>query len=186
MKFKSWSFLSVVLALLLAFGGLMVQTLPAAAQSSGPEGGARDRIKQMREGALERTYQRELNWLAAQEDHLNNARTLASKTREWLKKASEKGLDVSALESALDALEAAIAAAQGHHDQAAAVLNAHAGFDDAGKVTDPVAARETVANAHRALSDAHMTLQKGIIDFRQALRAWRDAHRPTPQPQPQP
>lgn len=182
MKFNRWSLVSVALALALALGGLMAQTLPAAAQSSGPEGGAREKINRMREGALERTYQRELNWLAAQEDHLNNARTLAEKARERTEQARQKGLDVSALERALDALDAAIAAAQGHHDRAAAVLNAHAGFDDAGKVTDPAAAKQTVEKAYRALSDAHLTLQKGVIEFRQALRAWRDAHRPQPQP----
>lgn len=179
MKFKVFS---IAIVFLLAFGVLMMQTAPVTAQSSAPEGGVRDKINQMREGVLERTYQRELNWLAAQEDHLNNARTFASKGRELMEKARQKGLDVSALEQAFNAFDSAIAAAQGHHDQAAATLNAHAGFDDAGKVTDLQAAKQTVEQAYRALSDAHMTLQKGVIEMRQALRAWRDAHRPQPQP----
>ncbi len=69
MKFKVFS---IAIVFLLAFGVLMMQTAPVTAQSSAPEGGVRDKINQMREGVLERTYQRELNWLAAQEDHLNN------------------------------------------------------------------------------------------------------------------
>lgn len=163
----------------LAFGA----AAPAFAQTPPPPAGADGAQEAARhQERLERLLQRELDWLEGQTNHLARAGEAVARTQEFIDKAKAEGKDTSGLEAALEAFRAGLAEAQAAHDQAQAGLEARAGFDAAGKVTDPQAARQTVAEAGQALRRAHFTLRQAEIDLRQAVREFRRANRPTPAP----
>jgi hypothetical protein len=71
------------------------------------------------------------------------------------------------------------------HEEAAAIIDAHAGFNGGSKVTDQERAMETVKSAQAALRDARETLKDAAQDLRDAVKAWRGAH-PRPQPTAEP
>lgn len=134
-----------------------------------------------RQGArLERLLQREINWLAGQANHLAKASEVAARTQEFIDKAQGEGKDTGALEAGLAAFQAEVAEAQAAHDEAQALLDARAGFDADGKVTDAPLARQTVADAGQALREGHFILRQAERDLRQAVREFRRANRPQP------
>jgi DNA repair exonuclease SbcCD ATPase subunit len=169
----------------LALAGLVVSSMLLA--SAAPTRAAGEAIPPPQEASaesanprLERVYQRLLRAAEAQARHLEQAGQAAQRAQEWIDKLAEEGKDVGELQAALADFEAALAEAQGFHQEAQATLEAHAGFDDQGQVTDRTQALETVRAAGRALRDAHRTLQDGLIDLRRAVRDWRREHRPQP------
>jgi hypothetical protein len=87
-------------------------------------------------------------------------------------KANAKGLDTSALASALATFQAQLGTARSAHDTAAGILSAHNGFDGSGNVTDAAAAAQTVKDAHQSLSDARTTLTQASRDLQAAVKAW--------------
>ena len=162
-----------------ALGLMLGSVAPAFAQSDSPPATPDPARRAER---LERAYAREQEWLSRQAERLAKAGELEAKAQEFIDKAKSEGKDTSGLEAALANASAKVDEAQGKHDEAAAILSTHAGFDDAGKVTDPTAARETVESAGRALRDAHRLLTDAAIEMRRALRDFRQANRPEPQP----
>lgn len=117
-------------------------------------------------------YQKELKLLDRQQERLENTAQVAGKVEEMISKAREKGLDVSALEAALQDYQAGVAEAQMEHNEAAEILETHAGFDENGNVTDIQAAKETVREAHKHLMQAHRTLEQNARQLRMAIRQW--------------
>src|SRR5689334_12713873 len=81
------------------------------------------------------------------------------------------------LEAALNAFKQQIATAQAAHDTAGNLLDAHAGFDDSGKVMDAGPARQMLKDAHKALGDAHRDIRLGRADFVKVVQQWRKAGR---------
>lgn len=112
--------------------------------------------------------------------HLGHAGEVADFVQEWIDTLAEGGQDVSQLQAALDSFEAGLAEAQGHYEEAKAVLDAHAGFDDDGKVTDREQAAETLRQAGHSLRDSRRALKDGALELRRAVRDWRREHRPRP------
>ena len=127
---------------------------------------------------IEKVYARLQEWYAKQGEFLAKAPEMISKTETLIEKASAKGLDVSALQSALDAFEATLPAAQSAHDKAGQILAAHAGFDDKGKVTDFQAALQTVKDAGAALREARQAHLEAGQKLREVVRAFIAANRP--------
>jgi DNA repair exonuclease SbcCD ATPase subunit len=169
----------------LALAGLVVSSmLLVSAAPSLAAGEAAPPIQEASaEGAkprLERAYQRLLDTAEAQARHLERAGKAAQRAQEWIDKLAEEGKDVGELQAALADFEAALAEAQGYHQEAQAILETHTGFDDQGRVTDRAQALETVREGGRALRDAHRTLKDGLIDLRRTVRDWRREHRPQP------
>jgi hypothetical protein len=178
---KLYRTLSAGLALtLLAGATLAASPLPAyAAGDTPPTPPAPDAAA--RSGAtLEHLNQREQTAMGIQADHLAKAGEVAGKVQEWIDKLAEQGQDVTDLEAALASFKDSLGSAQSPHDQAAGILDTHAGFDGNGKVTDLQAARETVRSAGQALRECRRTLLQAARDLRQAVRTWRQAHRPSP------
>lgn len=100
--------------------------------------------------------------------------------QQLLDKAREKGLDVSAVQSALDAFKKALPGARNYYDQAKAIADKHAGFDASGNVSDPTAARETIKGIHDAMSQFRDALGGTGKALREAIQAFRQANpRPT-------
>lgn len=168
-----------VLGGVVALSLLLGSVAPAFAQTDNPPAPPDPARRAER---LERAYAREQEWLGKQAERLTHAGEIEAKIQEFIDKAKGEGKDTAALEAALASASAKVDEAQARHDEAAGILSTHAGFDEAGKVTDPDAARETVENAGRALRDAHRLLHDAAIEMKRAIRDFRQANRPAPQP----
>ena len=127
-------------------------------------------------------YQRELEWLDVQAQRLENPEEVIARVEELISTASQKGRDVTALQTALAAYQASVAEAQTAHDEADAILAAHSGFDASGNVTDREAARQTLDSAAHEMNAARRILNDAIHNLRHDVRAWLRAQRPTPVP----
>ncbi|MCL5959687.1 MAG: hypothetical protein M1358_10315, partial [Chloroflexi bacterium] len=103
---------------------------------------------------------------------------LAAKVQSYIDNQKAKGKDTSSLETALANFKAAVATAQSDYDTAKSTLDARAGFDANGEVTDIAQARSTVQTAGKAERQFHQTMRKATVDLRKALRQYRQANRP--------
>jgi len=126
-------------------------------------------------GGLTKAYQNEQSMLAAQATNLTNAGSAAAKVQDLISQANARGVDTSALASALAAFQSQLAAAQSVHAAAAGVLSAHNGFDGSGSVTNAAAASQTVTSAGQSLNDARNDLVQAVHDLQAAVKAWQDA-----------
>lgn len=169
-------------ALLLLAATAWLPSSTAYAQDDNPPGSESDAARrgQRVDERLGKLYQRELEWLDRQAERLENPEEVAGRVEEWISTASEKGLDVSALQSALAVYQSSIAQAEAAHAEADAILAAHAGFDENGKVTDREAARDTLDSAGHKLNEARRILNDAIHQLRHAVRDWLRAQRPQP------
>jgi hypothetical protein len=134
---------------------------------------------------LERAFAREKDWVTRQGDNLARAGTAADKAGALIEKARARGADTGDFEAALARFESQLAAAEDAHQKAAAIIDAHAGFNGGGKVMDTGQAFETVVSARDALREARETLKGAAQDLRDAVKAWRETH-PRPQPTAEP
>jgi len=89
-------------------------------------------------------------------------------------KATENGKDVSAVQAALDAFEAAIKNAHLIYESGKGIISSHQGFDNDGKVTDTEKAVETVKSMGEklreikdAMNGTGRALREAIIPFRE-------------------
>jgi hypothetical protein len=162
-----------------ALGLMLGSAAPAFAQTDTPPV-TPDPARQA--ARLERAYAKAQEWLGHQADRLAKTGEIETKVQEFIDQAKAEGKDTSGLEAALASASAKVDQAQTKHAEAAAILSTHAGFDDAGKVTDVTAARQTLESAGRALRDAHRLLQDAAIEMRRAIHDFRQANRPAPQP----
>ena len=122
-------------------------------------------------------YQREGNLLARADDFIARVQTL-------LDKAKQKGWDVSAVQAALDAFSSVIPAAQAAHEPGAAIIRTHAGFNANGQVIDRATAIATVKSLRQVLVDTRTALNGTSRALIQAIRDFRQAHRPAATPTP--
>jgi len=156
-------------------GLALASVAPAWAAEGTPEpSGERDGRR------LELAFKKLNRWLEAQAKHLERASNGQPKLQELIERAKANGKDVSALEAALAAFNASVAEAQAAHDEAAAILSSHAGFDANGKVIDKELAKQTLESAGEALKEAHQILREAEKTLKQAVREWMKANRPTP------
>jgi hypothetical protein len=174
-----WTIASGLLVLALTAAAFVIAPATTAyADDSTPPSGERSRG---RGALLERALEREVDWLARQGDNLAKAEAGADKLAELIEKAKANGVDTSELEAALAHFKGQVARAHHSHDEAAAILDAYAGFNGGGKVTDAAQALETVKSAGSALREAAQVMTGAAKDLRAAVRAWREDH-PRPQP----
>jgi hypothetical protein len=156
-------------------GTLLAQAAPAfaapPAQTPEPPGAFRE---QAQEYALKRE-QLALDGLALR---IDLAEDIAAKSHEWVDWLKSQGKDTAVLEAALATYEAQVNAAQVSWDGANAILSNPAGFDDAGNVTDPDEARETLRAGADALRQTHRILADAGRAFRRAVQDFRLANRP--------
>ncbi|PWH17104.1 MAG: hypothetical protein DDG60_02995 [Anaerolineae bacterium] len=92
---------------------------------------------------------------------------------ERIAQAKEQGKDVSAVEQALAAYKQALVQAQPYYQQALALVQAQAGFDSNGKVTDLEKARQTVQALAESLKQYRQTLREPLQALREALKTLR-------------
>jgi len=84
-----------------------------------------------------RTYERIGKGFERNDEFIDRAQNL-------IDKAAANGKDVSALQAALDAFEAAVTEARPVYESASGIVNSHQGFDEKGKVIDAELAKEIV------------------------------------------
>jgi len=114
---------------------------------------------------------------------IDNFERTTADIQKLIDKASANGKDVRAVQSAFDAFKAAFPKGEPIHDRAQSIVEKHAGFDAAGKVTEIESARATVKELAGVLKEYHSTVGEFFKALREAVRAFRQANpRPTPTP----
>ncbi len=181
-----------VLTAVMGLSALALVSAPVFAQApsptpSAPQTSPADKAAQ-RDQRLENALSRENKWLGVQANNLQRMGQIAGKAQALIDQAKAKGIDVSALQAALNTFNSQVANAKSNHDTASGILSTHSGFDANGKVTDASVARETILDARQSLEDAHLTMRQAAVDLRGAIRTFRSAHKgqlkvtPTPAP----
>jgi|GEM_PF-787820 len=133
----------------------------------------KDKAKENQGKAFEKLYERLQKNLSEFKSHLDKANEVATKTQEVIAEAKSKGKDTTAAEAALATFKTELAKAQTSYDEAKKILDAHAGFDADGQVTDRDAAKDTVLNAAKALREGQKTLAKAVRDAQKAAKDLR-------------
>ena len=130
---------------------------------------------------LEASYDKLVEWYNKQSAWMGKADTTVTQTQTMIDKATARGLDASAVQSALDTFAALYPDARVHNQEAGAILSTHAGFDDNGTVTDPAAVIATLRSLHAALKAGYDTMggeNHAGVALREAVKAFLDANRP--------
>jgi len=122
--------------------------------------------------SLTKAYQADQNWFKAQHVNVGRADVVVTQVQALITAAKTDGISTSGLEAALDVFQAQLRTVKVSHATANAVLTAHKGFDNAGNVTNPVLAAQTVKDATQSLSDAHRVLVQSSSDLLTALKLW--------------
>ena len=164
-RFSRWT-----LALLVALVAVGMSFGSASAAPAKPPGGPKAEL------ALSRMYKAEQNRLKLQDARLNRAVEYATKIDSLIAKLKTKGKNTAALEQAVAAFRSGIAQARTEWQAASATLATHAGFDDAGKVSNADQARATLKNAHGHLEQANTIARAAYEKLRAAVAAYRKAN----------
>ena len=101
-----------------------------------------------------------------------------AKFQKRIDKAAENGKDVTALQAALDAFEAALKSSKPVYDSMEAIVNAHNGFDAEGKVADAAQAKSTVQALGAKLKEVKSSMDGTGKALREAFKAFREANKP--------
>lgn len=124
---------------------------------------------------LEQCYSTAQDWYDIQDGNLGLAADVLDQVAEIIEQLQEHGFNTSQLEALLNQANALLPVAQADHNQAADVINAHAGFEG-GQVVDRQAAWETCRSAAQALDGARRTLldlRSLGLEMRQIVLDWR-------------
>jgi len=153
----------------------VVDTLPD--EPTPPEGeGAR-----FQQGGLERLFKLAQRNHNNQERLINQADKMGNRIAELIARAKENGKNTAALETALTAFNEKIGEARLKYDQTGRLVKLHAGFDDAGKVTDAAAAKTTLEGIRTGSKEVRQTLGEALKGLKGAGKAFREANpKPTP------
>jgi hypothetical protein len=137
------------------------------------EKGSNERLEQAWARQL-KVYERLGKGFEHADDFIANAQKL-------IDRASQNGKDVTALQEALDAFEAAVEQAYPIYESAAKIVKSHQGFDEKGQVTDAELAKETVRLMAEKLKEIKTAMNGTGQALREAIKAFREAN-PRPQP----
>lgn len=132
---------------------------------------------------LERVWARQLRLYERIGDGFERSDAFVERVQKLIDRAGENGKDISAVQAALDAFEAALKDAHPVYESAKGIVNSHQGFDENGKVTDPEKAKETVRAMGEKLKEIKDAMDGTGRALREALKAFREAN-PRPQPTP--
>ena len=121
---------------------------------------------------LERIWARQLRVY----ERMGRTDEFVQKVQKLIDRAQENGKDVSAVQAALDAFNAALKDAQPVYESAKGIINSHQGFDSNGKVTDAEKAKETVRALHAKLKEIREAMNGTGKALREAIQAFREAN----------
>lgn len=128
---------------------------------------------------LEKFWARQLQAYEKLGKAFDDADAKIAKFQERIDKAAENGKDVTAVQAALDAYEAALKSAQPKYASIESIVTTHAGFDANGKVTDAEQAKSTVEQMRTKMQEVKSAMGGTFKALREALKAFREANKPT-------
>lgn len=175
--FKSLA--TIVLSLVIAAMSVFVSPTASAYAQQGtpvPRGTPERPLIERIDKAL---FARAQKMLKDQSQALERANKAIAKTQEWLDELKGKGRDASELDVALVKFKSQIAEAQTAHELAKKTLDAHAGFDNNGAVTDREKAKDTVLTVIKSSREANVTLIKATNEFQRTVRELLKKYRVT-------
>jgi hypothetical protein len=114
-------------------------------------------------------YKRAETAVRENQQHIDLANKVVTKTQEWMDEIKSTGKSVTTLQTALTAFKAEIAVAQKANDDARKTLQSPSGFDSGGQVKDRDQAHQTVLKLSKDLRDVKKALDKATQDFRRAV-----------------
>ena len=168
--FKKVALATLVLALGLA-------ALPAlGASAAGLQEGTTPPV--VENTRIEQAWARAQAAYQKQGDLLSKADGIVARAQSLIDKASQKGLDTSAVQAALNAFTAALPAAQAAHAGGAAIIANHDGFNVVGKVTDRATAIATTKSLAQVLKDTRAAMGGTGKALRDAVQAFIAANKP--------
>jgi hypothetical protein len=172
----------VLLALVAALG---IASLPLVSVSAA---GAYDPPvppqRQLSNERLERIWARQLRIYERLGNGFERKEALSDRVQALIDRAKANGKDVSTVQAALDAFEAALKKAQPLYESTKGIVNSHQGFDTNGKVTDPVKAQQTVESMRGKLQEIKEAMNGTGKALHEAIKAFREANPPPPHPTP--
>jgi Rad3-related DNA helicase len=166
--FKKSVFLALVAALALAALPVTSAYASGLGDPTNPPTGER----------LEQIWARQQRIYERQGRLLERADGLVERAQKLIDRMNENGKDTTALQAALDAFKDALKEAHPIYESAKGVINSHQGFDTDGQVTDHEKALETVKELGDKLKEVRQITGEPGVALREALKAFRDAHRP--------
>lgn len=169
--------------ILMAFvAALAMAVLPlTSAYASGlgdPTDPPADETQQPSNERLERAWARLGRVYERQGRILDRADEVVERIQNLIDRMNENGKDTAALQAALDTYEEALKDAHPVYESAKGILNSHQGFDADGKVTDREKAVETVKELRDKLQEVRQIVGEPGKALREAIKAFRKAHRP--------
>jgi hypothetical protein len=157
---------SALAALLLLLGTFGV----AAAEKRGPTG---PQPTETNYAELEQLYRLRQQQVRSLDEMLRRDERRGAEVAELIARAKAEGKDTAAIERALAAYRTGLGVARAAWKTAAYALKTHAGFNDAGKVTNPDQARATLKTAGSALEQSYRTARYVEEMLNKALAYWR-------------
>ena len=127
---------------------------------------------------LERIWMRQLRLYERIGRGFEQEQAFVERVQALIDRAEANGKDASAVQTALNAFKMAIKDAHPLYESARGIVNAHQGFDSAGRVTDPQRARETVDTMRAKLRELRTAMDGTGRALREAIRAFREANPP--------
>lgn len=157
---------------------LALVALPfTSVSASGQNDTSRPPQNQISNERLERIWARQLNFY----NRFGHTDEWINKTQQWIDRARANGKDVSTVQAALDAFQTAVKDTHPIYESLKGIASSHHGFDENGKVTDALKARETVKAMHARIEEIKTTMNGTGRALREAIKAFREAN-PRPQP----
>jgi hypothetical protein len=134
--------------------------------------------RQLSSERLERIWARQLRLYERIGNGFERDDAFVERVQKLIDRAKENGKDVSAVQAALNAFEAALQEAHPIYEGTKGIVNSHQGFDSEGKVTDPARAQETVNAMRENLKEVKEAMDGTGKALREAIKAFREANPP--------
>lgn len=124
---------------------------------------------------LERVWARQLRLYERIGNGFEREDAFIERIQGLIDRAEGNGKDVSAVQAALDAFEAAVKNTHPVYESANGIVNSHQGFDENGKVTDPEKAQETMQAMREKLKEIQDAMGGTRKALHEAIKAFREA-----------
>jgi uncharacterized coiled-coil protein SlyX len=155
---------------MLAFTALPLSS--AFAQGENPPGNEISTEK------LEKAWAHQLQVYAKLGKAFEDTDAKLARAQALIDKVTARGKDASAIQAALNAFAAALERSRSLYNDLAVLVNAHAGFDANGRLTDSTQAQATVQSMRLKLQALKDSMDGTGRALRDALKAFREANKP--------
>lgn len=161
---------TLLVALVTALGVASLPVFSVSAQ------GAKDPVAppkgQVTNERLEQIWARQLRAY----ERMGKTDEFIGRVQKLIDRASANGKDVTAVQAALDAFQAAVKEAKPTYESMKGIVNSHQGFDANGKVTDPEKAKETVKQMREKMQEIRAALDGTGKALHEAIQAFKAAN----------